>query len=83
MSVVALTTSWVPDSLRAQFFGAIQVFENIGLLISDPIMQGIFAAVLKLPNAWLALPFFVVSGLYLCAAICSLSLRIPQEYTLY
>jgi hypothetical protein len=61
ISTLALATSWVHESLRGRFFGAIQIFENIGLLIADPILQNVFAASLKLNPAWLPLTFFVAS----------------------
>ena len=79
MSVVALSTSWLDRELRARFFGAIQVLENVGLLISDPNMQIMFAAALRLPDAWLAIPFFFVSAIYLIAAIAAFFVHFKIE----
>ncbi|KAF2118388.1 hypothetical protein BDV96DRAFT_569813 [Lophiotrema nucula] len=79
MSVVALSMSWLDGDLRARFFGAIQVLENVGLLISDPIMQNMFAVALRLSDAWLALPFFFASGIYLLATIAAFFIHFKIE----
>lgn len=58
---------FIPASSLATLYASIAVLENLGHAINDPSMQHIFAATLRLPPVWHALPFFV-------AAVGSLSL---------
>ena len=54
-------TPWVDGSSRAQLYGVIQIIENIGMLVSEPLLQNVFAASLRLPEAWHSLVFYVAA----------------------
>jgi len=61
VSTLSLVSYWIPDSSKATLYAAIAVLENMGHAVGDPSMQQIFAATLKLPPIWHALPFFVAA----------------------
>jgi hypothetical protein len=54
--------TWLPEQhVRAQFYGVIQVLENVGYLVAAPTLQGVWASALVLPEQWLMLPFIVAA----------------------
>ncbi|KAG9231947.1 major facilitator superfamily domain-containing protein [Amylocarpus encephaloides] len=86
VSGIALISYWVADDAKPTIYAAITVFESFGHACVDPSMQQIFAAALSLPEFWLAMPFFVASGLYFVAMIPTLLIRTEDnsrndEYT--
>jgi hypothetical protein len=52
---------WISDDTKATVYASITVLESLGHAIGDPSMQQIFAASLRLPYFWHALPFFVAA----------------------
>lgn len=61
VSALSLVSYYISDDSKATLYAAIAVLENLGHAIGDPAMQQLFAFVLDLPQAWLALPFFVTA----------------------
>ena len=62
--MLSLVSSWVGDDMRARVYGVIQIVENVGMLVAEPLLQSIFAASLKLSRPWSSLVFLV-------AAVCT------------
>ncbi|KUJ06786.1 uncharacterized protein LY89DRAFT_678369 [Mollisia scopiformis] len=79
VSALSLVSYWISDDTKGTFFAAIVVFESLGHAVGDPAMQQIFASSLRLTKFWWALPFFVAAGLYLCAALSSIFIRIDAK----
>ncbi|TAQ85799.1 hypothetical protein B7494_g5856 [Chlorociboria aeruginascens] len=83
ISMLSLVTSWVDEDLRGRLYGIIQIVENVGLLIWEPILENIFAASFQLPRFWLATPFFVASAIYFLVSLCAMFIRLDRPlYTL-
>ncbi|TGO54333.1 hypothetical protein BOTNAR_0271g00050 [Botryotinia narcissicola] len=61
VSTLSLISHFIPPSSLATLYASIAVLENLGHAINDPSMQHIFAATLRLPSFWHALPFFVAA----------------------
>ncbi|TGO76565.1 hypothetical protein BELL_0148g00010 [Botrytis elliptica] len=61
VSTLSLISHFIPASSLATLYASIAVLENLGHAINDPSMQHIFAATLRLPSFWHALPFFVAA----------------------
>ncbi|KAF5872683.1 putative alternative oxidase protein [Botrytis fragariae] len=61
VSTLSLISHFIPASSLATLYASIAVLENLGHAINDPSMQYIFAATLRLPPVWHALPFFVAA----------------------
>jgi hypothetical protein len=60
-AAISLISYWISDEAKATLFAAIAVLESLGHAFGDPSMQQIFAASLRLPYFWHALPFFVAA----------------------
>ena len=61
MAAISLISYWISDDVKAALYAAITVLESLGHAFGDPSMQQIFAASLRLPYFWHALPFFVAA----------------------
>ena len=59
--MLSLVSSWVDDDMRARVYGVIQIVENVGMLVAEPLLQSIFAASLKLSRSWSSLVFLVAA----------------------
>ncbi|TGO47716.1 hypothetical protein BCON_0266g00080 [Botryotinia convoluta] len=70
VSTLSLISHFIPPSSIATLYASIAVLENLGHAINDPSMQHIFAATLRLPPFWHALPFFVAAVGTLFPYIC-------------
>ncbi|KAF7947912.1 hypothetical protein EAE96_008984 [Botrytis aclada] len=76
VSTLSLTSHFIPASSLATLYASIAVLENLGHAINDPSMQHIFAATLRLPPVWHALPFFVAAvGTLLLLTNCKIRTR--------
>ncbi|KAA8571033.1 hypothetical protein EYC84_000399 [Monilinia fructicola] len=64
VSTLSLVSHFIPPTSIATSYASIAVLENLGHAITDPSMQHIFAATLRLPPFWHALPFFITAICY-------------------
>ncbi|KAB8298178.1 hypothetical protein EYC80_001924 [Monilinia laxa] len=64
VSTLSLISHFTPPASIATIYASIAVLENLGHAITDPSMQHIFAATLRLPPFWHALPFFITAICY-------------------
>ncbi|TGO22117.1 hypothetical protein BPAE_0182g00110 [Botrytis paeoniae] len=72
VSTLSLISHFIPASSLATLYASIAVLENLGHAINDPSMQHIFAATLRLPPVWHALPFFVAAIYYFLAGLSTI-----------
>lgn len=82
VSILALVTSWASDDIRARLYGVIQIIENAGMLMAEPLLQNIFAASLKLSKAWSSLTFIVAAAIYATVCVCTLFIELKVEETI-
>jgi hypothetical protein len=61
VSALSLVSYWISDDTKATLYASITVLESLGHAVGDPSMQQVFAAALRLPYFWHALPFFVAA----------------------
>ncbi|TAQ83137.1 hypothetical protein B7494_g8540 [Chlorociboria aeruginascens] len=79
VSTLSLVSYWIPDSSKATLYAAIAALENMGHFVGDPSLQMIFAATLRLSNAWHAMPFFVAAILYCLAGFSTVFIKIGRH----
>ncbi|TEY42009.1 hypothetical protein BOTCAL_0401g00120 [Botryotinia calthae] len=79
VSTLSLISHFIPASSLATLYASIAVLENLGHAINDPSMQHIFAATLRLPPVWHALPFFVVAICYFLAGLSTIFIKIDVD----
>ncbi|KAF7869806.1 hypothetical protein EAF04_004590 [Stromatinia cepivora] len=79
VSTLSLISHFIPASSLATLYASIAVLENLGHAINDPSMQHIFAATLRLPSFWHALPFFVAAICYFLAGVSTIFINIDTD----
>ncbi|KAK8905378.1 hypothetical protein QC760_006563 [Botrytis cinerea] len=79
VSTLSLISHFIPASSLATLYASIAVLENLGHAINDPSMQHIFAATLRLPPVWHALPFFVAAICYFLAGLSTIFIKIDID----
>ncbi|KAJ8060395.1 hypothetical protein OCU04_010725 [Sclerotinia nivalis] len=79
VSTLSLISHFIPASSLATLYASIAVLENLGHAINDPSMQYIFAATLRLPSFWHALPFFVAAICYFLAGLSTIFIKIDTD----
>ncbi|KAL9084966.1 MAG: hypothetical protein Q9165_007832 [Trypethelium subeluteriae] len=53
----------------ARLYTIIGIFEIASLMIGSPLLAGLFQEGLKLGSLWIGLPYYLISGLFICVTV--------------
>lgn len=79
VSLLASAASLADQKIHARLFGALQIMENIGMLCSFPLTQNMWAAAIRIGPPWLGFPFYVISGIFGVALLCTVFMCNSRE----
>jgi hypothetical protein len=77
--VRSIANSMVDATQVARLNGAISIVDTLGILVSGPLLAEIFGYSLHLGGVWLALPFFMATGLTAVASVILWLVKVPER----
>ena len=76
----SLLTSLVEKHHFARLFTLIGIVNTVGLMIRGPLLAGLFQEGLQFGGLWVGLPFYLISGTFVCVTFLMFAIGVGDPY---